>query len=120
VSGHFQQPCGSVEGERQTLRRTAGFHELIERDWMGKIAVRGQQGFCFRTACRQHNVFPDRDSIAGKPESLSFRHHETFRRSDPFGKNLLPITIECERKMQEFAAAQGAQAGVEVIEPAVD
>ncbi len=40
--GHFQQPCGSVEGERQTLGRTAGFHELVERDWMGKIAVRSQ------------------------------------------------------------------------------
>ena len=87
---------------------------------MREITARGQQGFCFRTACGQHDMFPDTDGIAGKPERLSFRHHEASGRSDPFGKSLLPIVIEGGREIQEFSAAQGAQAGVEVIESVVD
>jgi hypothetical protein len=74
---------------------------------MRKIAARGQQGFCFLTACGQHHVFPDTNGIAGKPESLSFRYHEASGRSDSFGKGLLPIEIEGGRKIQEFTAAQG-------------
>ena len=98
----------SVERQRKTLRRATRFHEFIERDWMKKIAARGQQRFCFRTADGQHDVFPDTDGIAGKPKSISFRHHETSRRSDPFSKSLLAIVIERLREIQEFTAAQGA------------
>jgi hypothetical protein len=87
---------------------------------MRKIAARGQQGFCLWTACGQHDVFPDTDGIAGKSESLSFRHHETSGKSDPFGKNLLPVVIEGGREIEELTPAQGAQAGVEVIESIVD
>ena len=87
---------------------------------MREIAARGQQGFCFRTACGQHDMFPDTNGIAGKPESLSFRRHETSGRSDPFGKSLLPIVIESGREIQEFTAAQGTQASVEVIESLVN
>ena len=72
------------------------------------------------TAFGQHDVFPDTDGIAGKPESLRFRHHKTFGRSNPFGKNFLPVVIEGGRKVQEFTAAQGTQAGIKVIEPIID
>src|SRR5262245_27758910 len=65
-------------------------------------------------------MFPDTDRIAGKSESLSFRHHETFGGIDSFGKSLLPIVIEGGREIQEFPAAQGAQAGIEVVEPTVN
>ena len=65
-------------------------------------------------------MFPDTDGITGKPERFSFRRHETFGRSDPFDKYLLPIVIEGGREIQEFTAAQGTQAGVEVIESLVD
>jgi len=82
---------------------------------MGKIAVQGQQGFRFRTTCGQHNVFPNTDGIAGKPESFRFRHNKTSGRLDPFGKNRLPVVIEGVRKVQEFTAAQGTQAGIKVL-----
>src|SRR5262245_20247760 len=65
-------------------------------------------------------MFPDTARIAGKPESLSFRHRETFGGIDSFGKSLLPIVIEGGRKIQEFPAAQGAQASIEVVEPVVN
>jgi len=65
-------------------------------------------------------VFSNTDGIAGKSESLSFRRHEKSGRSNPFGKNLLPIAIEGGRKIQEITTTQGAQAGVEMIEPVVD
>ena len=87
---------------------------------MGEIAARGQLGFCFRASAWQHDVFPDTDGIAGKPERLRFRYDKTSGRRNPFGKSLLPIPIEGRGKIQEFTAAQGTQAGVEVIEPAVD
>ena len=87
---------------------------------MGKIAVRDQDGFCFRAAYGEYDVFADANGVAGKPESLSFLHHETSGRSDPFGKNLLSIAIEGWREIQKFTPTQGAQAGVEVIEPIVD
>ena len=87
---------------------------------MGDIAARGQERLCFRTASGEHNVFPDTDGIASKPESLSFRHHKTSGRSNPFGKNFLPVVIEGGRKVQEFTPAQGTQAGIKVIEPVVD
>jgi hypothetical protein len=65
-------------------------------------------------------VFPDTDGIAGKPKSLSFRHEKTSGRSDPFGKSFLPIVIEGGREIQQFATAQRAQAGIEVVETVVD
>jgi hypothetical protein len=72
---------------------------------MENIAARGQQRFCFRTADRQHDMFPDADGIAGKPERLSLWHHETSGRSDPFGKGLLSIVIEGRGEIEEFTAA---------------
>ena len=65
-------------------------------------------------------MFSNTDGIAGKPESFSFRRHETSGRSNPFGKSLLPIVIEGRREIEEITATQGAQAGVEVIEPIID
>jgi len=86
---------------------------------MGKIALRGQQGFCFRAAFGQHDVFPNTDGIASKSESFRFPHNKASRRSDPFSKNFLPIVIEGGRKIQKLTTAQGAQAGIEVIEPVI-
>ena len=65
-------------------------------------------------------MFPDTDGIAGKPKSLSLRHRKTSGRGDPFGKRFLPIVIKGGRKIQQFATAQGAQAGIEVVKPVVD
>lgn len=75
---------------------------------MGEIAMRGQQGFCIGAACGEHDMFPDTDGVAGKPEGLCFRHDETPGRINSFGKNFLPIVIERGRKIEKFTAAQGA------------
>src|SRR5262247_1054230 len=65
-------------------------------------------------------MFPNTDGIAGKPESFSFRHHETSGRIHPFGKDLLPVAIEGGREIQQFTSAQGTQAGIKVIKSLVD
>ena len=72
---------------------------------MGKVAVRGQEGFCIGTACGQHDMFPDTDGIAGKPEGLDFRHDKTPRGIDSFGKGFLPVVIEGWWEIEEFTAA---------------
>jgi hypothetical protein len=65
-------------------------------------------------------VFPNTDGIAGKPESFRFRHNKASGGIDSLGKRFLPIAIEGGREIQEFTTAQGAQAGIEVIEPIID
>src|SRR5262249_40472279 len=79
-----------------------------------------KESCCSGAAGGKNTVKADTDSMAGKPECFSFRHHKTSGRSDPFGKNLLPVAIEGGREIQEFPAAQGAQAGIEVIEALVN
>ena len=52
-------------------------------------------------------MLPHTDSVAGKPQSFSFRHHETFGRSNPFGKNLLPVAIEGGREIGSSPPLRG-------------
>ena len=74
---------------------------------MRQIAARLQQGLGFRTAGRQHDVFPDTDGIAGKPESFLLPAPQgDVWKDDPFGNGLLTIAIERRGKYEQFTAAQ--------------
>ena len=65
-------------------------------------------------------MFPDTDGIAGEAQGFIFWDGETELVRNTFGNRCLGIDIECRGEIEELAAAQGTEAGIQMIEAAVD
>lgn len=110
----------SVQRQRQALGRPTGFHEFIELNRVGIIPLFEEPTFSGGTSGREDDVLPDTNGIAGELQGVLFWNGETQPVGNPFGDRRLAIAIKRCGEIEELAAAQGAEAGIQMIEPAVN
>ena len=65
-------------------------------------------------------MFVDTDRIASKPQGFIFGNGKAKLRGHTFSHRNEAVVIECGREVEELATAEGAEAGIEVVEAAVD
>lgn len=65
-------------------------------------------------------MFPDTDGIAGELQGFILRNGEAEPIRNTFGNRCPAIAIKCRGKIEKLTAAQGTEAGVQMVETTVD
>ena len=87
---------------------------------MRLIAAGVQPFHGLRTAGRQHDVLSHADRVAGEFECFRFGDRQPTSGRNAFCNGRLCIMVECGGIVQQFTSAQGAEACIQVVKPAVD
>lgn len=87
---------------------------------MGFIASVVEPSLSGGTSDREDDVFPDTDGIAGELQGFIFRNRETQLVRNTFCNRRLAIAIKGCGEIEELAAAQGTETGVQMVEAAID
>ena len=109
-----------IQGKREAFGGTAGFEDLVQVERVRRVAAIFEHGHGFRTSRRQHHVTADAHGVARKPRGFGMGHDDTSPFVHAVRNRGLGVGVECRRIVQQFAVAERAIAGVQVLEPARD
>lgn len=87
---------------------------------MGSVSLRVQQAFGLWAAGRQDDIAPNAHGVAGKFQSFVLWNQEPSLCWNALGDSSLSVVIEGGRKIKQLAPAQRAEAGIKMVEAAVD
>ncbi len=109
-----------IQRQGETFSRAARSHKFIELNRVGFIPSYAKPSLSSGASGREDDVFPDTDGIAGEFQGFVDRNSEAQLVRNTFCNRCPAITIECRGEIQKLAAAQGAEASIQMVEAAID